>query len=376
MDFNFSSEQDMLRDALAGYLADHYDFEARRAVTRSASGWRPQVWRALAQELRILGASFPEALGGLGGGAIENAVVMEEFGKVLALEPWLGTVVLGGGLLRHAGGALAQEFVPRIVAGEAVLALAYAEPQGRYDLGDVQTTATRQGGAYLLSGRKSVVIGASWATHLAVTARTGARQLSVFLVDRSAPGITALDYPTIDGGRASDLSFDKVLVSAQRLIGEEGVGLPLLEQVVDEAICALCAEAVGCMRRLLADTVSYASQRKQFGAPLASFQVLQHRMADMYVALEQSIALTQVATMKLDLPAPQRALAASAAKAQIGNAGKFIGQSAIQIHGGMGITEELALGHYFRRLTAIAAQFGSVDFHTRRYADLALAEAA
>jgi alkylation response protein AidB-like acyl-CoA dehydrogenase len=377
MDFEYSEEQNMLRDTLAGYLARHYDFEARRAAVRSASGWRPEVWRALAQELSIFGAAFPESLGGLGGGAIEHAIVMEELGKVLALEPYLGTLVIGGGLLRQAGGELAAAFVPRIMTGETVLAFAQAEPGTRYALTHVATTAVRKGDGYVLNGRKSVVIGAPWATQLVVVARSGgaprdADGITLLLVDGDAKGVHVQDYPTIDGGRAAEIHFDNVKVPASRVIGAEGAGLPLLERVADEAVCALCAEAVGGMRRLLADTVAYACQRKQFGVPIASFQVLQHRMADMFVALEQSIALTLVATLKLDSPPAERALAASAAKLQIDSAGRFIGQAAIQIHGGMGITEELALGHYFKRLTAIGSQFGTAEHHLRRYADLSL----
>ena len=332
----------------------------------------------LAEELSLFGAAFPETLGGLGGNAIEHAVVMEEFGKALVVEPYLGTLVIGGGLLKQAGGALAAEFVPRIIDGDAVLAFAASEPQARYDLADLQTTAVRQQGDWVLNGRKSFVVGAPWATQLLVTARSSGAQrdrggVTLLLVDADAAGIRRQDYPTIDGGRASEVWFEGVRIPAGRVIGEADGALSLLERIADEAICALCAEAVGGMQRMLADTVSYASQRKQFGTPLASFQVLQHRMADMYAALEQSSALTQVATMKLESPAIERALAASAAKVQIGQAAKFIGQAAIQIHGGMGITEELALGHYFRRTTAIGSQFGSVDFHLRRYADLALA---
>lgn len=372
MDFAFTEEQGLLRDTLAGWLRDHYDFETRRKVVSSEPGWRPQVWRALSQDLNIFGAAFPESLGGLGGNAIEHSVVMEEFGKALVVEPYLGTLVIGGGLLKQAGGALAAEFVPQIIAGEAVLAWAGSERQARYDLAALQTTATASGGEWLLSGHKSQVIGAAWSTHYLVSASsTGG--VTLLLVDANSPGIRRQDYPTIDGGRASELWFDKVRVPATRVLGEPGAALPLVERMADEAICALCAEAVGAMRVMLADTVNYASQRKQFGTPLASFQVLQHRMADMYAALEQSIALTQVATMKLEQPAAERALSASAAKAQIGNAAKFIGQSAVQIHGGMGITEELSLGHYFRRTTAIGSQFGSVDHHLRRYADLSLA---
>ncbi|MGH8504369.1 MAG: acyl-CoA dehydrogenase family protein [Stenotrophobium sp.] len=381
MDFNFSEEQALLRDTLASYLADHYDFETRRAVIATESGWRPQVWRALAKDLDLFGAAFPETLGGLGGNAIEHSIVMEEFGKVLVVEPYLGTLVIGGGLFKHSGGALAVEFVPRIIAGEVLLAFAHAEPQARYNLVDLKTTATHRNGDYILNGRKSVVIGAPWATHLIVSVRSNGAQrdrdgITLLLVDKGAKGIRTQNYPTIDGGRAAEIFFDNVIVPARHVIGEAGKALPLIERVVDEAICALCAEAVGGMRRMLADTVNYASQRKQFGVPIASFQVLQHRVADMFTALEQSAALTQVATMKIEASAAERALAASAAKVQIGNAGKFIGQAAIQIHGGMGITEELALGHYFKRITAIGNQFGSTDHHLRHYADLSLATAA
>ena len=374
MDFDYSVEQDLLRDTLASYLADHYDFETRRAAVAAPAGWRPKVWADLAQRLNLLGAPFPEEVGGLGGGAVENAIVMEELGKALVVEPYLGTVVIGGGLLRQAGGALAAQWLPRVIAGEAVLAFAAAERQARYDLGKVATTATKRDGGYELNGHKAGVTGGPWASQLLVTAN-GAAGFNLFLVDADAPGISRSDYPTIDGGRASDIRFDKVFVPAVRLLGLEGAALPLVQRVADEAVCALCAEAVGAMRRMLAETVTYASQRKQFGAPLASFQVLQHRMADMFTALEQSAALTLVATMKLDRPAAERALAASAAKVQVDRAAKFVGESAVQIHGGMGITEELSLGHYFRRCTAIAAQFGNADFHLRRYADLSLAAA-
>lgn len=374
MDFDYSVEQDLLRDTLASYLADHYDFETRRAAVAAPAGWRPKVWADLAQRLNLLGAPFPEEVGGLGGGAVENAIVMEELGKALVVEPYLGTVVIGGGLLRQAGGALAAQWLPRVIAGEAVLAFAAAERQARYDLGKVATTATKRDGGYELNGHKAGVTGGPWASQLLVTAN-GAAGLNLFLVDADAPGISRSDYPTIDGGRASDIRLDKVFVPAVRLLGLEGAALPLVQRVADEAVCALCAEAVGAMRRMLAETVTYASQRKQFGAPLTSFQVLQHRMADMFTALEQSAALTLVATMKLDRPAPERALAASAAKVQVDRAAKFVGESAVQIHGGMGITEELSLGHYFRRCTAIAAQFGNADFHLRRYADLSLADA-
>lgn len=377
MDFEYTLEQGMLRDTLAGFLADRYGFEARQAAVRSAAGWRPEIWQALARELDVLGAGLPESLGGqctdARGGAIEHAIVMEEFGKALALEPYLGTAVIGGGALQAVGGALARDFGPRIVGGEAIVAFAHSEPQARYRLDELRTTATAARSGYLLNGRKSLVLGGPWATQLLVSARSG-EGMSLFLLDADTQGVRRRDYPTFDGGRACELILENVAAPASRLVGAEGAALPLLERLADAAICALCAEAVGAMRRMHADTVSYALQRKQFGQPLAMFQVLAHRIADMFVALEQTSALALVATLKLGTA--QRAAAASAAKVQADEAGRFIGQAAIQIHGGMGITEELPLGHYFKRLTAIGAQFGDRDYHLQRYADLTLAAAA
>jgi alkylation response protein AidB-like acyl-CoA dehydrogenase len=372
MDFSFTEEQSMVRDSVASYLADHYDFEARRAAIKSPEGWRPAVWKAFAEDLGILGASFSEDLGGLGGGAIETMVIMEEFGKALVVEPYLGTVVIGGGFLKAGKPAGAAELIGRIIAGQATIAFAYAEPQGRYTLSDLKTTARKEGAGYVLNGHKAVVVGAPWASHLIVTARTGGAQrdaggVSVFLVEKSAPGIVTRDFPTVDGGRASEVFFENVSVSADALIGPEGACLPLVEQVVDEAVAALCAEACGVLRRLHEGTLEYTKQRKQFGAPIASFQVLQHRMVDMFMQLEQSVSMTYMAHLKLSEPAAARAKAVSAAKVQIGRACRFVGQNAIQLHGGMGMTDEMAIGHYFKRATMIEGQFGSVDHHLRRY---------
>ncbi len=381
MDFSFTDEQSMLRDTVASYLADHYDFDTRRTAIKSASGWRPEVWKAFAQELGILGAAFPEDLGGLGGGPFDNMVVMEEFGKALVVEPYVGTVVIGGGFLKHAAPAGAEEIIGKIIAGDVIIAFAYAEPQGRYNLANLTTTARKVGSSYILNGHKAVVIGAPWATHLIVTARTGGGQrdaggVSVFLVDKTAGGVVTRDYPTVDGRRASEVFFENVSVPAEALIGEEGGGLPLVEQVVDEAIAATCAEACGVLRRLHEGTLEYTKQRKQFGQPIASFQVLQHRMVDMFIQLEQAISMTYMAHIKLGEPAPERAKSLSAAKAQIGRACKFVGQNAIQLHGGMGMTDEMAIGHYFKRATLIEGEFGSVDHHLRRYETLSLDAAA
>jgi len=381
MDFSFTQEQSMLRDSLASYLADHYSFEKRRAAMATADGWRPAVWKAFAEDLGILGAAFPEDVGGLGGGAVETLVVMEEFGKALVVEPYLETVVIGGAFLRHGAPAGAADLIGQIVEGKAILAFAHAEAQGRYALNDLKTTARRQGAGFVLNGRKAVVVGAPWANHLIVTARTGGAQrdadgVSVFLVDKAAKGVVSRDYPTVDGRRASEILFEDVAVGAEALIGPEGGGLPLIEQVVDEAIAALCAEACGVLRRLHEGTVEYTRQRKQFGQPISAFQVLQHRMVDMFMQLEQAVSMTYMAHIKLgDAPA-ERAKAISAAKVQIGRACRFVGQNAIQLHGGMGMTDEMAIGHYFKRATMIEGQFGSVDHHLARYEALSFDAAA
>jgi alkylation response protein AidB-like acyl-CoA dehydrogenase len=377
MDFSFTEEQTLLRDTVASYLADHYDFEARRAAVKSAAGWRPEVWKAFAEELGILGASFPEEMGGLGGGAIDNMVVMEELGRALVVEPYLQTVVIGGGFLKHARPAGADELIGKIIAGEAITAFAYAEPQGRYNLANLLTSARRDGAGWVINGHKAVVVAAPWASHLIVTARTGGAQrdrdgVSVFLVAKNAAGVVTRDYPTVDGRRASEVFFENVRVGPEALIGLEGAALPLVEQVVDEAIAATCAEACGVLRKLHENTLEYTKQRKQFGQPIAAFQVLQHRMVDMFINVEQAVSMTYMAHIKLSEPADERAKSLSAAKVQIGRGCRFVGQNAIQLHGGMGMTDEMAVGHYFKRATIIESEFGSVDHHLKRYETLSL----
>lgn len=371
MDFSFTEDQVLLRDTVARYLADHYAFEQRQAAVGREPGWRPEVWKALAEELGVLGAGFPEDLGGLGGGPVETMILMEEFGKALVVEPYLGTVVIGGGFLKHADHPRAAELVGKIVAGEAIFAFAWAEPGARYNLADLQTTATRAGGGWTLNGAKAVVVGAPWADQLIVTARTAggrrdARGVSVFLVDKAAAGVSTRDYPTVDGGRASDVVFENVRLPVEALIGPADAGLPLVEKVVDEALAALCAEGCGVLRRLHEQTLDYTKQRKQFGVPIGSFQALQHRMADMFVQLEQSVSMTLMATLTLGRDAA-RAKACAAAKVQVGKACVFLGQNAIQLHGGMGMTAEMAVGAYFKRATLIESAFGSTDHHLARY---------
>ncbi|UAJ11207.1 acyl-CoA dehydrogenase family protein [Glacieibacterium megasporae] len=373
MDFNFTDEQTMLRDSVGRYLSDTYTFDARMTAVNGDSGWNPGVWKAFAEELGILGAPFAEAHGGLGGGAIENMIVMEEIGKALVIEPYLQTVVIGGGFLKAAGGALADAVIPQIIDGSAVIAFAYAEPQGRYNLADLRTTAKKDGAGYVLNGHKAVVYAAPWATHFIVTARTGGSVrersgVSVFLIPANAAGITRRDYPTVDGARASEVYFENVAIGADTLIGAEGEGLPLVEQVVDEATAAVCAEGSGVVRKLHEGTLDYSRQRKQFGKAIGEFQVLQHRMVDMFMEVEQAVSMTLMATLRLD--ERDRAKHVSSAKNKISRGARFVGQNAVQIHGGIGISNELAIGHYFKRASMIESQFGDADYHLRRYESL------
>lgn len=372
MDFDFTDEQNMVRDGISRLIREQYDFDTRRRVIESESGWRPELWAQLA-ELGMLAAPFSEEDGGFGGGATETMLIMEEFGKGLAIEPFIPSVVCAGGLLKHGGSAAQKEqYLSGIISGEMIFAFAYAEPQGRYDLADLQTTAKKDGGDYVLNGHKAVVIGAPWATHLIVTARTFGEQrdqdgMSVFIVDKKAAGISLRDYATVDGRRAAEVYFENVKLSPDALVGEADNGLPLVERVVDEATAAVCAEAVGAMKVTNETTLDYSRQRKQFGTPIGSFQVLQHRMADMLMEYEQSVSMCYLATIKLGDEDGERKKAVSSAKVRIGQSARFIGQSAIQTHGGMGMTDELAVGSYFKRLSIIEGEFGSVDHHMRRH---------
>ena len=371
MDFSFSEEQLQLRNSIRSFLGRRYGFEARRAASRMEPGWRPEIWQALAEELGVLALPLATEDGGLDGDPVATMILMEEFGEALLLEPFLETVVICGGLLRATGGGTAAAELRDIASGRSRLALAWAEPQTRFSFETVATTATREGNGWRLDGRKAVVTAAPWATKLLVTARTEAGGLSIFLVDAQAAGVTLAPYPTIDGRRAADIILDGVQVGADRLLCSEGGGLPLVEAAGDAAIAALGAEAVGVMRRLLTDTMAYTKQRRQFGKPIAEFQVLQHRMVDMFMQLEMATSAVYLATLKLSAPAGERARAASTAKVTVGKACRFIGQNAIQLHGGMGMTDELAISHYFKRATVIEAEFGTVDHHLARFARLA-----
>jgi alkylation response protein AidB-like acyl-CoA dehydrogenase len=373
MDFNFTDEQVMLRDTVAAYLADHYGFEIRRGVVKAGAGWRQAVWKAFAEELGILGASFSEEQGGLGGGVLENLVVMEEFGKALVTEPYLDAVVIAGGFIKHSNWAGASALAGEIIAGAAIPVFAYAEPQGRYNWADLKTSAKKDGDAYVLNGHKAVVIGGPCATHFIVTARTSGGQrdrdgVSVFLVEKASKGIVTRDYPTVDGQSASEVFFENVSVPAANLVSVEGKGLPVVEQVIDEATVAAMAEACGVLSELHKQTMDYSKQRKQFGQAIGDFQVIQHRLVDMFIQVQLAVSMTYMASMKVETDdAAERAKVVSSAKVQVARSLKYVGEQAIQIHGGMGMTEELAVSHYFKRATMLRGLFGTEDHHMVRY---------
>ena len=375
MDFTLNDEQELLRDGLTRFLATRYDLEKSRAAAKTGLGWQPDIWRAFAEELGILGAALPEEYGGIGGGPVEMMLIAEALGHALVIEPYVDTAVVAAGLLRRAGGAAAAGLAEKIASGTAIVTVAATEPTSGENWRDVTTVAERDGDDWVLRGTKIVSASTPLAGHVLVTARTsGARTdadgISLFLVDvgSSAPGLTLHHYRTVDDRRASDIAFEGVRLPSGSLVGGEGVAWPWLTRARDEGAAAVCAEAVGCMRKVLADTVEYCKQRQQFGQPIGSFQVLQHRMVDMYMHVEQAAAAALLAILKLDADDATRTRAVSAAKVTVGRAAQFVGQQAVQLHGGMGMTEELAIGHYFKRLTALQFEFGSTDHHVSRYA--------
>jgi pimeloyl-CoA dehydrogenase small subunit len=374
MDFDLDDGQRLLRDSLGRLLADHGGFARRAAHAAGPDGWSRELWRRYA-ELGLLGLPFAERHGGVDGGPIVTMIAMEAFGRALAIEPFLATVVLGGGLLRHgARDELAAALAPRVAAGETILAFAHVERQSRWDLADVATTATRDDGGWRLDGEKSVVLHGDSADLLAVTVRVGGGPrdrdgVAVFLVDARAPGVSRRGYPTQDGMRAAEIALARVRVGPGDALGEPGAALPLVERVVDEAIAALCAEAVGAMAALHELTVEHLKTRRQFGVAIGGFQALQHRAVDMLVAVEQARSMALYATMMVGDPDPDsRRRAVAAAKVQVGRSARFVGEQATQLHGGIGMTMEYRGGHLFKRLAMIDAAFGDADHHLRALA--------
>jgi pimeloyl-CoA dehydrogenase small subunit len=376
MDFDLTDEQRLLKDSVDRLIGDQYQFEQRKRYLAAADGWSRDAWKQYA-ELGLLGLPFAEQFGGFGGGPVETMIVMEAFGRGLVLEPYFATVILGGGLLRRAGTAAQQQaLIPEIVQGKLKLAFAHVERQSRYDLADVATTARLDGAVWVLDGAKSVVLHGDCADRLLVTARvSGERRdragVGLFLIDASAPGVTRRGYPTQDGLRAAEVTLSGVRVAAGDVLGEAGAALPAIEHVMDEAIAALCAEAVGAMQVMHETTLEYLKTRQQFGRPIGQFQVLQHRSVDMLVALEQARSMAMfAAVMAGEEDATERRRAMAAAKVQIGRSGKHIGQEAIQLHGGIGMTMEYKVGHYFKRMTMIDMLFGDADTHLATLARL------
>ena len=372
MDFRYSDEQLALQDTLRRWIERDYSFESRRALTRSPEGFSPGAWAQYA-ELGLLGLSFPEEFGGLGGGGVEVMAVMELVGEGLLLEPYWSTVVLCGGLIRDSAPlAMKAALLPDIAAGRLQLALAAYEAGGRYDLAHVECTAVRAGDGWRLSGQKAVVLDAPSANYFVVSARVGAETsgIALFLVPRGAFGVSLVSYPTQSGSRAGDLRLADVLVADDALVSPPGEGLAALERAADLGIAALCAESLGIVTALNKATLGYLKSRKQFGAPIGTFQALQHRMADLYIAGEQIRSMTIVAAVNCETrDAAVRRRAMSGAKAYVGEAARFVGQQAVQLHGAMGLVDELIVGHYFKRLTVIDLCLGDAEFHFARYSD-------
>jgi alkylation response protein AidB-like acyl-CoA dehydrogenase len=373
MDIQLTEEQELLRSSIQRFLREQYDFDARRKIVATDEGWSRRHWKSFA-ELGLCAAPFQESSGGLGGGSLATMIVMQEFGRNLVVEPYFETVVLAGGLIEDVGSPeQRQAFLPKIMEGETIWALAWAEGRSRYDFNNVTTTARRHGDNFVLSGTKAAVIGAPWADKLIVSARTSGEPrdrfgVSLFVVDRHSANLHLQGFKTIDGRRAAELTLMNVEVPASQLLGLEGWGVAALEACRDSAIAALCAEAVGAMSVLNSATLEYSKTRKQFGVALGTFQVLQHRMVDMFIALEEAISLTQHLNLSLAAREPNGSKLASGAKSKVGYAARFVAEQAVQLHGGMGMSDELNVGHYFKRISSINVQFGDPAYHLMRYA--------
>lgn len=376
MDFSLTEEQQLLKDSVDRFVRENYEFETRRQLAGSNEGYSEANWKQMA-DLGWLAVAFPEEFGGIGGGATEIMVIMEGFGRGLVLEPYFATVVLGGNLILQVGSTAQKEnLLPQIAEGKLKLAFAYAERQARFDLNDIETKADKSGDGYAINGAKGVVFGAASADKIIVAARTSGNSrdtdgITLFLVDSDATGVTRRDYTTNDAQRASEIAFDNVQVSSDAVLGEVGAGYAAIKRVAEFAVAALCAEAVGCMDVLKEETNEYIKTREQFGQPIGKFQVLQHRMVDILINCEEARSMAYVATAMMDSDdADERARSVAAAKAQIGKSARFVGQNSVQMHGGMGMTDELKVGHYFKRLTMIDLTFGDQDHHTKQFAEL------
>ncbi len=375
MDFSLTEEQTLLKESVNRYLADNYGVEKFREYRHQTTQERSAIWQEFA-EMGWLALPFDEEYGGFGGSAIDTALIMEEFGRGLVAEPYLASVLLAGKAIAEAGSDEQKErYLPGIVEGSVQAAFAFAEPEARFCRHDIDVRTVKKGEAYVLNGSKALVLNGDAANLLVVAARTEGQRLdttgiSLFAIDADQPGIDRRDYPCVDGHRAAEISFTDVEVPSDALLGEPNKALAVIDKVLDEATIAVSAEAVGIMDALVSATVEYTKTRVQFGRPIGSFQVLQHRMVDMYMEAEETRSLLYMAAMKSAGGGADTSQAVSALKAKVASAGRFVGQEAVQLHGGMGMSDEMGVGHYFKRLTTINTLFGNGDFHLKRYAAL------
>lgn len=373
MNFELSDEQRMIQESVERFVTEKYDLESRTNSSNSDQGFSSENWQAMA-DLGWLALPFSEEEGGFGGNQIDVMVIMEQFGKGLVVEPYLASIVMGGGALRRGGTAeLKEAMLPGVIDGTRQLALAYAERQARFDLDDVTTSARVEGDQLVINGHKSMVQNAATASQFVVSVRTSGGQvdqngITLVLVDADAEGISREDFPTVDGLRASEVTFKDVSVAADRVLGEIDGGFEILQSVANDAMLALGAEAVGAMEILYKDTVAYTQEREQFDHPLSDFQVLQHRMVDMFMEYEQCKSLVYRATLEAVSNPETAQRTIHAMMHAIGKYGIFIAENAVQLHGGMGMTEELRLGHYFKRMLVIDAMFGNADYHLQQFA--------
>lgn len=375
MNFSYSEEQQMLRDSVAKFITQDYGFDTRHKILSGDRGYSEKNWQLFA-ELGWLMMLFSEADGGLGGSAVDTIALMEELGKGIVIEPIIATAILGGGLVAALGNdTQKQNLLESLIQGSMQLAFAYAEPQSRYGLNYVKTKAIKAENSFVISGHKAVVLNAQNSDFIITSVRTRGNDsdssgISLVLVPKDSSGLEIKPYPTVDGFQAAEVIFNEVSVSGENLLGELDQALPIIEAVLNKATLAICAEAVGAMEVAFKKTVEYSKTRQQFGVPIGSFQALQHRMADMFIEHEQAKSILLMAAMQSDTNGGADPKAISAAKNRIGKAARKIGQESVQIHGGIGVTDELDVGHYFKRLTTFQFMFGSTDFHAQRYSKL------
>ena len=372
MNFNLSEEQTLLKDSVSKFVMNDYDYETRTKHTQMEKGFNPDTWQTFA-ELGWLCVPFSEEDGGIGGGPIESMIMMEEFGKGLVVEPYFSTVMLAGAVVAKAASADQKaQLLAGIIEGSSLMSLAYIERQSRFDLFDVATKAEKQADGYVLNGKKSMVLHGASANAFIVSARTSGNQrdesgISLFVVDANTDGLSITDYPTLDGHRAVELDLNNVTVPASALLGEEGTALGVLNAVADDACLALSAEAVGMMEKLYKETVEYTKNRKQFGVPIAVFQALQHRMVDMFTLHEECKSLLLKAVLSCEAGEADASRNISALKYAIATKGQKVAHEAIQIFGGMGMTDEMSVGMYLKRINVINTLFGNGDYHLQRF---------